>query len=126
MDAAIDGLHNQKKVVDDILLYAKDFKEHVAQVKKLLQRFRDHGVSVSKSKFNFAKPEVKYVGYIVKADGVELDPTKVKAISKFPAPTNLTELRSFMGLVNQMSGHSKEVNQAAQPLQPLMKKKNTF
>ena len=126
MDAAIDGLDNQKKVVDDILLYAKDVKEHVTQVKKLLQRFRDHGVSVSKSKFNFAKPEVKYVGYIVKADGVELDPTKFKAISKFPAPTNLTELRSFMGLVNQMSGHSKEVNQAAQPLQPLMKKKNTF
>ena len=121
MDAAIDGLHNQKKVVDDILLYAKDFKEHVAQVKKLLQRFRDHGVSVSKSKFNFAKPEVKYVGYIVKADGVELDTTKVKTISDFPAPPNLTELRSFVGIVNQMSGHSKEISQAAQPLQPLIK-----
>ena len=41
---------------------------------------RDYGVSVSKSKFNFAKPEVKYVGYIVKADGIELDPTKVKTL----------------------------------------------
>ena len=108
------------------MLYAKDFKEHVEQVKKLLQRFRDHGVSVSKTKFNFSKAEVKYVGYIVKADGIELDPTKVKAISNFPAPTDLTELRSFMGLVNQMSGHSKEVSEAALPLQPLMKKKNTF
>ena len=106
MDAAVDGLANQKKVVDDILLYAKDFKEHAEQVKKLLQRFRDHGVSVSKTKFNFAKPEVKYVGYIVKGDGIELYQTKVKVISNFPAPTNLTELRSFMGLVNQMSGHS--------------------
>ena len=91
-----------------------------------MQRFRDHGVSVSKSKFNFAKLEVKYVGFIVKADGVELDPTTVEAISNFAAPTNLTELRSFMGLVNQMSGHSKEVSQASLPLQPLMKKKNTF
>ena len=100
MGAAFDGLANQKKVVDDILLYAKDFKEHVGRVKKLLQRFRDHGVSVSKTKFNFAKPEVKYVGYIVKADGIELDPTKVKAISNFPAPTKLTELCSFMGVVN--------------------------
>ena len=59
----------------------------------------------------------------MKADGIELDPTKVKAISNFPAPTNLTELRSFMGLVNQMSGHSKEVSEATLPLQPLMKKK---
>ena len=48
MDAAVDGLANRKKVVDDILLYANDFKEHVGQVKKSLQRFRDHGVSVSK------------------------------------------------------------------------------
>ena len=126
MDAAIDDLDNQKKFVDDILLYAKDFKEHVAKGKKLLQRFRDHGVSVSKSKFNVAKPEAKYVGYIVNADRVKIDPTKLKAISNFPAPTNLTELRSFMGLVNQMSGHSKELSQAAQPLQPLIKKKNTF
>ena len=83
-----------------------------------MQRFRDHGVSVSKSKFNFAEPEVKYVGYTVEADGVELDPTKVKAISNFPAPTNLTDLRSFMGLVNKMPGQWKEVSQAAQPLQP--------
>ena len=56
MDAAGDGLANQNKVVDDILLYSKDLKEHVGQVKKLLQRFRDHGVSMSKSKLNFAKP----------------------------------------------------------------------
>ena len=84
-----------------------------------MHRFRDHGVSVSKPKFNFAKPDIGYVGHIVKADGIELDPTKVKAISKFSAPTNLTELRSFMGLVNHMSGHSNEVSEAAQPLQPL-------
>ena len=62
-------------------------------------------MSVSKSKFNFAKPEVKYVGYIVKTDRIELDSTKIKAISNFPAPTNLTELRSFTGLVNQINGH---------------------
>ena len=126
MDAACDGLKNQKKVVDDILLYENNFKDHVIQIRKLLQRFRDHGISVSKSKFNFAQPQVKYVGFVVKSDGVELDPTKVRAIAKFPTPTNLTELRSFMGLVNQMSGHSKEVSGAAVPLQPLMKKKNEF
>ena len=39
MDAAVDGLANQKKVVDDILLYAKDFKEHVRQVKNYCNVF---------------------------------------------------------------------------------------
>ena len=110
MGGAVDGLANQKKGVNDNVVYAKDFKEHVEQPKKLLQRFRDHGVSASKSKWNFAKPDFKYVGYIVKSDEIELDPTKVKAISNFPAPTNLTKLRALMGSVNQMSGHSKEVS----------------
>lgn len=80
IDAVADGSANQKKVVDDNLLYAKDFKEHVRQVKKLLQQSRDHGVSVSISKFQFVNPEVKCICYIVKADKIELDPKKVKAI----------------------------------------------
>lgn len=90
MHAAVDALGNQKKIADDISLYAKGFNDHAGKVKRTLQRFQDHGVSVNKSKFNFAKPEVKYVGNIVKTDGIELDPTKVKAISKCPASTNLT------------------------------------
>ena len=41
---------------------------------------------------------VRYVGYIVSSDGIKADPTKIEAISEFPAPTNITELRSFMGM----------------------------
>lgn len=58
-DTACDGIRNQKKVVDDILLYESNFKDHVIQVRELPQRFRDHGVSVSTSEFNFDNPEGK-------------------------------------------------------------------
>ena len=96
------------------------------KVKKSLQHFWDHGVSVSKSKFHFAKLVVKYVGYTKEADRIELDPTKVKAMASFPLAANQTKLRSFMGLIIEMSGHSKEISEATLPLQRLMKKKNTF
>ena len=55
---------------------------------------------MSEKKFVFAQPEVKYVGYIVNGEGTQADPDMVRAISAFSQPTNLTELRSFMGLIN--------------------------
>lgn len=104
IDAAVDGLANEKNVVDDILLSAKGFKEHVGQVHRLLQRFRDHDISIRYLQFNYAKPDVKCVGYIVKF--VESScPNESQGISKLTAPENLVELRSFMGLVNHMGRH---------------------
>ena len=95
-------------------------------MRKLLQRCRRHGISISQKKFVFAKQEVKYVGFIDSGRLHQADPDKIKAIRDFPQPTNLTELRSFMGLVNQLSGFSKDLMEAALPLRPLLKSKRVF
>ena len=83
------SLKDMKKLIDDILTYDTSFSNHVANVRRLLQRCRIHGISISQKKFIFAKPEVKYVGFIVNTDGFKADPDKVKAIRDFPQPTNL-------------------------------------
>ena len=57
---------------------------------------------MNKYKFEFARSELKYVGYIIGSDGIKADPDKIKAISDFPKPKNLSELRSFLGLAYQM------------------------
>ena len=59
-------------------------------------------------------------------DGIEADPAKVRAIAEFPKPSNITELRSFMGLVTQLGSFSAEISQAAVPLRDLLKTKNQF
>lgn len=69
---------------------------------------------------------MKYVCYIVKADGIELDPTKVKSVSRSLALTNLAEHRTFMGVINTTSAHWKHVREVALPFQPLRKKNNVF
>ena len=102
------------------------FSKHVANVRKLLQRGRVHGISISQKKFVFAKQEVRYVGFIVNGEGIKADPDKMKAIRDFPQPTNLTEIRSFMGLVNQLGGYSKDLIETALPLRPLLKSKKVF
>ena len=77
-------------------------------------------------KICFAKQEVKYVGFVVNCEGLKVDPDKVKAIRKFPQPTNLPKLRSFMGLAKQLGGYSKVLIERTLPLRPLLKSKQTF
>ena len=110
-----------KKLIDDILTYNYSFSKPVANAKKVLQRCRIHGISITQKNFILARKEVEYVGFIANGNGVKSDPNKVRAIRLFPQITNLTELRSFMGLVNQLGGYLSRLIETALPLRPLFK-----
>ncbi|ROT64573.1 hypothetical protein C7M84_017479 [Penaeus vannamei] len=70
---------------------------------------------------------VKVVDDILLFDkGIAADPEKVAAIRDYPTPSNITDLRSFMGLVNQLADFSPEIAATAQPLRPLMSPKRSF
>lgn len=125
-DIALAGIPNLQKVVDDILIYDKTFEEHYIHIRQVLDRCRETGITLNPEKFVFARPEVSYVGYQVTKDGVKADLKKIEAIQNFPKPNNLTELRSFMGLVNQLGTFSSKISSAAAPLRDLMKIKNDF
>jgi hypothetical protein len=66
------------------------------------------------------------VGFQIQQGGVAVDPDKLWAISDFMRPTNITELHSFMGLVEQIAGFSTEVAAAKNPLRPLLSTRNAF
>lgn len=53
-------------------------------------------------KCEFAKEEIKFLGYIVSAEGMKPDPDKTRAIQDMKEPGNVSELRSFLGTVNQL------------------------
>ena len=125
-DEALSGLKNFAKVVDDIIIYDKDLKEHYENVKNLLERCRKHNITLNLDKFMFAEKSVKYVGYTVSEEGITADPAKLEALQKFPTPRNISELRSFMGLVNQLSEFTKQTSNVTAPLRPLLSKKNAW
>ena len=77
VDAAYDGIKDMKKIIVGILTYGTRFSNHVANVRKLLQRCRVHGISISQKKFVFAKQEVRYVGFIVNGEGIKAKPDKM-------------------------------------------------
>ena len=124
-DKALSGIPGVHKLVDDILVYGKDQDELMGRIKQVFTRCEEWGITLSKEKHQFGN-EVKFAGYILNAEGTRPDPDKVAAIGKFPEPTNLTDLRSFMGLVNQFADFAPDLKHAMLPLKGLLSKKNAF
>lgn len=125
-DSALSGIGNIQKVVDDILAYDETFEQHFTRIVQILDRCRAEGITLNENKFIFAKPEVSFVGYKITSQGIKADPKKVDAIKNFKRPENITQLRSFMGLVNQLGSFSSNISRAAIPLRTLLKIKNEF
>jgi len=125
-DTAISDLNDVHKIVDDMLCETETFEQHAEQVEKVLQRCRKYQITLNPDKFEFAKPEVKFAGFIIGRNGIKADPAKVKAIAEFKAPSNITELRGFIGLVNQLAQFVPNLAARIAPLRPLLSPKNAF
>lgn len=98
-DLAVEGLKGLSKIVDDVLVFSDTLEEHVEAVWAFFQRCREHGISLNRAKTRLALGEVKFAGYILSREIVKADPAKLAALHSFPQLTNITDLRSFLGLV---------------------------
>uniref|UniRef100_A0A0K2TR50 RETRotransposonlike family member (Retr1)like [Saccoglossus kowalevskii] n=1 Tax=Lepeophtheirus salmonis TaxID=72036 RepID=A0A0K2TR50_LEPSM len=111
------SLNYTKNLVDDILIYDKKFKNHVMRVEKMLSISKQFGISLKKYNFEFAKKEVES---IVGEEGINIDPKKTKVLEKFPTLSNISDLCSVLGMVNQMDGVSKDIPKFTILLRPLL------
>ena len=121
-DRALTGISNTIKEVDDILTGEATFPGVVMKLRLIFERCRSHGITLNPKKFFIGK-RVNFVGHTISADGVGADPEKLKAIQEFPVPTNLTDLRSFIGLTNQLAAFHPHLLQLMSPLRGLLSSK---
>jgi hypothetical protein len=77
------------------------------------------------SKCSFGKKEVEYLGHIISQEGVKVDPNKIKAITEWPKPKNISKLRGFLGLTGYYRRFIKNYAHLTTPLSNLLKK-NSF
>ncbi|XP_066956306.1 uncharacterized protein [Macrobrachium rosenbergii] len=124
-DMALQGVKNCVKVIDNILLQDEDYHTHLQYSYKMLTRCHKFEITLNKDKFVVPAPTMNFCGCTLSGDGFLADQEKVSAIRDFPTPTNLTDLQSFMRLVNQLAEFTPDTS-AAQPLLPLMNTKRTF
>jgi hypothetical protein len=120
-DEALAGVDGVVKVVDDILVQAEDYDQLEERLEQVLERCRAARITLTKGKF-YVGEEVKFAGFIITGTGIKPDPGKIRAISDFPAPTNISALRSFLGLANQLGMFHSGLAAATDDLRWLLKK----
>ena len=102
--------------IDDFLTFSESFEDHVKHLHEVCRRLREAGLKINISKCKFGYSEVRFLGNIVSAEGVRPSADRVEAISKMKEPTNLKELRSFLGLANWYRKFIKNFAHIADPL----------
>jgi len=110
-------------LIDDILIYSKDKEEYADHLMMVLQTMREHQLC---KKCEFWLEEVVFLGYVVTKEEIKVDSQKVKAIMEGSRPTNVTEIRSFLGLAGYYRRFIKDFLKMASPLTNLLKKANKF
>jgi hypothetical protein len=84
--------------IDDILIYSKSEEDHATHLKLLLETLREHQLYAKFSKCEFWLKEVGFLGHVLSAGGVSVDPKKIQSVMDWEAPTTQTKVRSFLGL----------------------------
>ncbi|GKD92719.1 hypothetical protein Tco_1372556, partial [Tanacetum coccineum] len=97
-------------------------EEHEEHLRTVLQILRQEKLYAKFSKCEFWLSKVAFLGHIVSADGITMDPTKVEAITKWPRSTSVTEVRSFLGLAGYYRRFVEGFSRLALPLTKLMRK----
>ncbi|XP_045025183.1 uncharacterized protein LOC123469907 [Daphnia magna] len=114
-------LSNCRRIVEDVLIFSATYDEHVKAVRTVFARAAAHNVSINTAKIVFAQPAVTFGGYVVEENGFRPDPALRRAISEFPVPKSITDVRSFFGLCQQVGHFSDQLAAALDPLSPLLK-----
>ena len=126
MTKLLEGLEGFVCLIDDILIHGRSQEEHDSRLRAVLERLEAAGVTLNKEKCSFSKHQVKFLGHIVDENGISADPEKMDAIRDMKAPTNITELRRFLGMANQLGKFSHNLAELSQPLRELLSKKNSW
>eukprot|EP00257_Ricinus_communis_P017580 XP_015576051.1 uncharacterized protein K02A2.6-like [Ricinus communis] len=112
--------------LDDIVVYSKTLKEHIQHLRQVFHILKENELYVKKEKCEFAKPEVMFLGHIVGGGKLRMDKAKVQAIEDWEPPRKVTELRSFLGLVNYYRRFIMGYSSIASPLTDLLKKNKVW
>ncbi|KAA3487111.1 DNA/RNA polymerases superfamily protein [Gossypium australe] len=112
--------------IDDILIYSHDEIEHAEYLRLVLQILCDKQLYAKFNKCEFWLNEVSFLGHVVSASGIRVDPSKISAILDWKLPRNVSEVRSFLGLAEYYRRFVKGFSMIAAPMTKLLQKDVKF
>ena len=113
-------VHGTHKIVLRRKRYSDD-ADHLNNLAAVLQRLQQHGLRLKLPKCDFMKPTVDYLGHLIDSEGLHATSEKLKAIVDAPTPKNITELRSFLGLLNYYGKFLPNLSTLLHPLNNLLR-----
>lgn len=116
MQQLLLGIEGVVVFIDDILITAHEFNEHLARLHEVLRRLDDAGLRIKFEKCQFLQPEVKYLGFKIDKKGIYPLQDKLESVRKAPRPQDVSQLRSFIGSINY---YGRFIENLAVKLHPL-------
>ncbi|XP_058456755.1 uncharacterized protein K02A2.6-like [Malaya genurostris] len=116
VDGMISDIPGVRSFIDDVIVFSKDMKSHLVSLNLLFQRLKEYGFHVKAEKCHLFQTQLAYLGHIVDKEGIRPNPEKLKSIAELPAPTNVPELRSYLGAVNFYARFVRNMHELRHPM----------
>lgn len=126
MEETLRGIPKTVVFLDDVCVIGINRRDHLNNLRSVLERLRSMGFTVKLEKYSFLQYSVKYVGFIVDKTGLRPDPKKLQAIRDVPKPISITELKSFLGMLNYYRKFIPNLSILLPPLHELLKKESAW
>jgi len=112
--------------IDDILVYSTNHQDHGEHLKTVLRILREKKLYAKLKKCEFWLKEVSFLGHVISKDGRAVDPSKIEAVTNWERPTNVHEIRSFLGLAGYYWRFVEGFSKLSGPLTALTKKERSL
>jgi len=112
-----------KKTVKKQSTHENSTDEHLETT---LHKLQEANLTLNKEKCEFSKPSVEFLGSVINSEGVRFSPKKVEAILEMEAPKDQSELRRFLGMINQLSKFQPQTTELSKPLRDILSSKNNW
>ena len=106
--------------LDDIIIFSSTFEEHLKRLQAVFKNLKKHNLKLKPSKCEFLKESVTYLGHVVSAAGIHVDPAKTEAVRSWPIPKSTKDVRKFLGFTGYYQRFVKGYAAIARPLNDLL------
>ncbi|VDI33559.1 Hypothetical predicted protein [Mytilus galloprovincialis] len=126
MSQVFQGLEGVRNIFDDVVVYGSTSNEHNDRLDAVLQRLEERGLTLNIDKCKFNMANIEFMGHMLSEHGIGVSQSKVEAIVNSRRPESVSEIRSFLGLVNFVGRFIPNLATAAEPLHRLLHKERKF